>query len=97
MQAVTFKCDACGVKLPVCPEYNQLSEAEREEAKTYQFFRVSVIPTVILAMHNPRDQLLPTHAASANGAPSHLDICRRCAESRSLLALLVPTVRDAEA
>jgi len=78
MQAVTFKCDACGVKLPVCPEYNQLSEAEREEAKTYQFFRVSVIPTVILAMHNPRDQLSPTarpRTSTFAGAVLRADRC----------------------
>jgi len=99
MQKVTYNCDGCGKQIEPVPEHSG-GVGWVEHATPHAFFRVGAARAVVSAQtraagvgviraRNASDSgYVATHAVQQLDQGTSFDLCRNCAESKTLLQLL---------
>ncbi len=91
MQSVTFKCDSCGKEIEPVPEHSG-APGWVDHAAPYAFFRVAAGRAVAARLTRDADACGRTHAVQMLEHSEGIDVCRNCAESKTLRQLL-PVMR----
>ena len=76
MQAVTYHCDVCGVKLPVVPDNVSVkTEDQREFAHFVMVLNTSVVRATHLDLSDG-----PSHGRGRIEEPKQIDVCQACSK-----------------
>jgi hypothetical protein len=91
MQAVSYHCDVCGVKLPVVPPGVSAKVVEQREFAHYVLIvNSAVIHTTYLQLGDG-----PSHVRQRIQEPKQLDLCQGCA-ALPLTTIIVKAVEKLE-
>jgi hypothetical protein len=74
MQAVTYNCDVCGVKLPVVPpETSSKTEDQKEFSHFVMVLNLACVRATFLKLGDG-----PSHGRHRIDEPKQLDVCKEC-------------------
>lgn len=76
MQAVTFNCDVCGVKLPVAPDSVSAKIADQQE---FAHFVMVLNSAIVRATHLMLGDG-PSHGRGRIQEPEQIDVCQGCSK-----------------
>lgn len=75
MQAVTYHCDVCGVKLPVLPtETSSKVDDQKEHTHFIMVLNLACVRSTFLVLGDG-----PSHGRHRIDEPKQLDVCTGCA------------------
>jgi len=80
MQAVTYHCDVCGVKLPVIPEAEaqKISGKVKDQLEFSHFIMVLNLSVVRPTFLNLTEG--PSHGRNRLEEPKQIDVCQACSK-----------------